>query len=293
MIEMSRTMNPAPRNGKSIHTGDLRPTADSWDGPYFRLCGAGINDFTQTPPPHAMFMDAMEAQGCWEYVLSGAVQYRLGPDQYRVEAGEALITRRPDPGWMLRPVRDVPVQTIWIAVSDEAALSMFDYLHLKYGQIHRIAVDSTAVTLARRLVRLATEQPHRAAHFWSEKTFQWMSAWWRAVEETHNPVGHTQLNALQPSRLISYKPKTVKNFAAEMGYSRAYLTRKLTQQWLRSPGKVLRQVRLEDAAKLLRTTQLSINAIATKVGYLTAAGFCRAFQAHYHQSPRAYRLEHR
>jgi len=281
------------KNSRSIGTGNLRATADSWDGPHFRIFSGGINDYRETPPPHAMFMDAMESQGIWEYVLSGTVQYRTGSDQYRVEAGEALVTRRPDPGWMLRPVTDVPVQTLWIAVCDEAAFRMFDYLHLKYGHIQRFPDDSRVIRLARRMVRLMAEQPHRSAHFWSMKTFEWLNSWWEYAASQHKPGGHTRLSALQPSRLISYSPKTVKNFAAEMGYSRAYLTRKLTQQWLRSPGRVLREVRLQEAAKLLRTTQLSVNEVATKVGYLTSAGFCRAFQAHYKQSPRVYRLEQR
>ena len=286
-------MDSSLKNARSLRTGDLRANADSWDGPHFRLFGGGINDFRETPPPHAMFMDAMEAQGCWEYVLSGTIQYRIGSDQYRIETGEALVTRRPDPGWMLKPVTDVPAQSLWITVCDEAALRMFDFLHLKYGHIQRMPPDCRMVRLARRLVRLMAEQPHRPAHFWSEKTFHWLNAWWEYAASQHKPGGHTRLNALQPSRLISYSPKTVKNFAAEMGYSRAYLTRKLTQQWLRSPGRVLREVRLQDAAKLLRTTQLSVNEVATKVGYLTSAGFCRAFQAHYKLSPRVYRSENR
>ena len=97
------------------------------------------------------------------------------------------------------------------------------------------------------------------------------------------------LNAIEPSRLISYAPRSVKNFATEMGYSRAYLTRKLSQQWHRPPGKVLREVRLQDAASLLRTTRMSIAEVSAKVGYATSASFCRAFSTHFKQSPRQYR----
>ena len=84
-----------------------------------------------------------------------------------------------------------------------------------------------------------------------------------------------------------------KNFAAEMGYSRAYLTRKLTQQWSRSPGLILREVRLLEAAKQLRTTRLSVNEVATKVGYSTAVGFCRAFKRTFGETPHAYIVRRR
>jgi AraC-like DNA-binding protein len=272
-------------------TGDLVIQADSWDGPHFRPYQCGFNDFRSSPPPHAMFMDAMEPQGCWEYVLSGTTYYRIGSERHRVETGEALVTRRPDPGWMLRPVKDVPVQTLWITVTGEPALRMFDFLHQKFGQIQRFPMDSEVVRLLRRLVQVAQRKPHDSALVWSERTFRWMNAWWQCAVENRQPKDRSVLDAIEPSRLISYAPRSVKNFATEMGYSRAYLTRKLSQQWLRPPGRVLREVRLQDAASLLRTTRMSIAEVAAKVGYATSASFCRAFSRQYKQSPRQYRLD--
>ncbi len=268
---------------------DVRPQADSWNGPYFRLFSCGINDYRETPPPHGMFLDAMEPLGCWEYVLSGSIYYKLGGERYRVDAGQAVISRRPDPGWMLRPVGDVPVQVIWTAVTGDMALRMFDFLHLKFGQIQTLPLDSHPVRLAGRLVNLVAAEPKRSAHFWSQKTVEWMNAWWQCADEHHAGRKRIQLNATRPSRLISYAPKTIKNFATEMGYSVAHLSRKLSKQWHRSPGKVLREVRLNDAAMLLRTTRLNINEIATKIGYSSPAAFSRAFIKMHQQTPSAYR----
>lgn len=282
----------AARSRSFRRTDDLKFQADSWDGPYFRPFACGLNDFATSPPPHAMFMDAMEPLGVWEFVISGAIYYKLGNERHRVEAGEALVTRRPDPGWMLRPVEGVRVQTLWIEVAGESALRMFDFLHLKYGQIQRFPLNGTVVRLARELVRLAAARPRRPAHFWSQRTFLWLNAWW---EYAHRHLGgprRVHLKAIQPSRLISYAPKTFKNFASEVGYSRAYLARKLAQQWKKPPGQVLREVRMADAAKLLRTTRLNVSEVAEKVGYASTAGFCRAFRGHYRQTPRRYRLTH-
>jgi AraC-like DNA-binding protein len=270
-------------------TGDLVISADSWDGPHVRPRHCGINDFRSTPPPHAMFMDAMEPHGCWEYVLSGTIYYRIAGERHRVEAGEALVTRRPDPGWMLRPVRDVPVQTIWITISGELGLRMFHFLHQKFGQIQRFPQDSEVVRMLRRYVQIAQRQPHDDALVWSERTFRWMKTWWKDAIENHPPRDRSVLNAIEPSRLISYAPGSVKNFAAAMGYSRAYLTRKLSQQWQRPPGAVLREVRLQDAASMLRSTRMSISEVAAKVGYATTASFCRAFRRQYQQAPQQYR----
>lgn len=275
------------------HTGNLDILADNWDGPCFRARHCGLNDYRSSPAPHAMFMDAMEPQGCFEYVLSGTIYYRIGSERHRIEAGEALVTRRPDPGWMLRPVKDVPVQTLWVTVMGEPALRMFDYLHLRFGQVQRFPPDAKVIRLLHRLVRMAQRQPKAPALVWSERIFRWLNAWWESALENAPPKGHSLLEAREPSRLISYAPRSIKNFAREMGYSRAYLTRRLTQQWLRSPGQVLREVRLQDAARLLSTTRMPIAEIATKVGYSTAASFCRAFHRQYRQSPRQYRQTNR
>jgi AraC-like DNA-binding protein len=236
-----------------------------------------------------MFMDAMEIAGIWEYVISGAIQYRLGSEVHRVEAGQVLVTRRPDPGWMLRPVKDTTVQTIWFGVMGQQAMDMFDYLHLQFGQIYAIPRQSKTIKMALELIRQVAINPKRSAHEWSMHTFRWMDQWWQDAKANQTRIGNAQLSAIDPSRLISYTPRTIKNFANEVGYSRSYLTRKLSKQWLRSPGKVLREVRLEEAAKLLRTTRLSITEVAHKVGYTSVAGFSRAFSQRFDKTPSAYR----
>jgi AraC-like DNA-binding protein len=116
-----------------------------------------------------------------------------------------------------------------------------------------------------------------------------MNAWWHCVEADHTPKERVLLGEAEPSRLVSYSPKTFTDFAREMGYSRSYLTRKLSVMWECSPGKVLRRVRLEEGARLLRTTQLSVRDIADKIGYSSTEAFSKAFTRQYGHSPRAYR----
>lgn len=87
----------------------LRPRAEYWEGPFFRLFQCGMQYSEVDNPRHAMFMDAMEPEGCWIYVLRGSLYYQLGAKRHRVEAGQALVARQPDPGWLLRPAGDQPL----------------------------------------------------------------------------------------------------------------------------------------------------------------------------------------
>jgi AraC-like DNA-binding protein len=274
-------------------SGALQPQVERWDGPHYRLFHCGVDYIQEQMPPHRLFLDAMEPEGCWLYVLRGSLRYMFGDNRYRIERGQALVTRRPDPGTMFRSGVNEPVHCLWMHVVGESALHLFDYLHLKYGQIQNLPFDCAAIRQAKHLIKMTRDHPAQSAHFWSEQTFKWMNAWWRCAEENRHEVSHVKLEAVHPSRLLSYAPRTMKNFAQEMGYSRAYLTRKLSNQWGKSPGKVLRQVRLEQAANLLRTTRLTVGEIATMIGYSTTAAFTRAFVRQYQDPPMSYRRAHR
>jgi AraC-like DNA-binding protein len=149
------------------------------------------------------------------------------------------------------------------------------------------------VRLAKRVIREVARDPHRPAHYWSEFTFRWLNAWGRDAEANFQSSAPVPLAAVKPSRLVSYTSKTIKQFAAEMGYSRGYLSEKLKEQWKETPGRVLREVRLREAQRLLRTTSMNVAKVAAVVGYATPGSFIRAFSLRYRQTPRAYQRRHR
>lgn len=57
----------------------------------------------------------------------------------------------------------------------------------------------------------------------------------------------------------------------------------------RAPIEFLKEVRLQWAAELLRTTDMPVKAVAPRVGYASRSYFSRAFKAHYGLDPAAYR----
>jgi AraC-like DNA-binding protein len=272
--------------------GNLRPRVDNWDGPHFQLFQCGVDYITTPVPPHPLFLDAMDPEGCWMFILNGSLQYAVGDERHRIERGQALVTRKPNAGTMLRSGSGEPLHYIWISVTGEMAFRYFDFLQMKYGQIQNLPPNNAAMRLARNIIRRVYENPSQPAHYWSELTFRWLNAWWQVAHDNRRAVSYIKLNSVHPSRLLSYAPRTMKNFAVQMGYSRAYLTRKLASQWGESPGKVLRRVRLEHAATLLRTSRLTVEEIATKVGYSTTAAFTRAFSRQYTEAPMSYRRSH-
>ena len=86
-------------------------------------------------------------------------------------------------------------------------------------------------------------------------------------------------------------PARTDEFAAFLGVSRPYLSRKV-QEWLGvSPRDFLRQQQLEYARRLLATMPLSIDDIALASAFGTPWTFHRCFKVAYGMTPAQYRRE--
>ena len=81
--------------------------------------------------------------------------------------------------------------------------------------------------------------------------------------------------------------------AEDVGISRAQLHRKMKEITGISSGKFLRNLRMEQAARMLREGKVNISQVADKVGYNDHAHFSTAFKAHFGMSPSEYVESHK
>ena len=82
-------------------------------------------------------------------------------------------------------------------------------------------------------------------------------------------------------------------FTLYLGISRAQLHRRMKEITGLSSGKFLRNLRMEQAARLLREGSVNVAQIASLVGYVDQAHFSTAFKAHFGQSPSEYADTHK
>jgi transcriptional regulator GlxA family with amidase domain len=75
-----------------------------------------------------------------------------------------------------------------------------------------------------------------------------------------------------------------------VGMSRAQLQRKLKALVNQSPMELVRTIRLERAADLLRQNAGSIAEIAYQVGFSSQAHFTRSFHEHFGAPPSEYKM---
>ncbi|GAB3821972.1 AraC family transcriptional regulator [Kribbella italica] len=86
------------------------------------------------------------------------------------------------------------------------------------------------------------------------------------------------------------RPWTTELLATELGVSRATLTRRFASTTGQAPGAYLTQWRMDLAARRLRDTDDTLDAIARSIGYTTPYAFSRAFTRSKGQSPGRYRV---
>ena len=81
---------------------------------------------------------------------------------------------------------------------------------------------------------------------------------------------------------------TVDVLAADVGLSRAQLHRKMKEITGFATGRFLRNLRMEQAARLLREGKVNVSQVADKVGYNDQSHFSTAFKTHFGVSPSQY-----
>jgi AraC family transcriptional regulator, activator of mtrCDE len=82
---------------------------------------------------------------------------------------------------------------------------------------------------------------------------------------------------------------TVAQLAAVASMSRSAFARHFFNSVKQSPMEFVKQVRLQHAASLLRTTDLSVKSVAARTGYASRSHFSRAFRAAFDLDPTHFR----
>ena len=85
----------------------------------------------------------------------------------------------------------------------------------------------------------------------------------------------------------------IEMLASEVGLSRAQLHRRLKEITGIASGQFLRNLRMEQAARLLSEGKVKIAQVAYSVGYADQAQFSTAFKTHFGQSPSEYADTHK
>ena len=103
----------------------------------------------------------------------------------------------------------------------------------------------------------------------------------------------TEVYIQRAENLIQHNYATIRvaDVVEYIGFTRSYFTSTFTKITGISPQEYIIKCRLENAARLLTHTKLSIQTIAARVGYEDQLAFSKMFNKHYGVSPSRYRSQ--
>ena len=100
-------------------------------------------------------------------------------------------------------------------------------------------------------------------------------------------TSETRLRAVA-ARHMTDASFSARTLAAAMEISYSHLHRRLRTEANLTPTQRIRQVRLEEAARLLKAEAGCVSEVAYSVGFRSLSYFAKVFRAHYHVNPSAY-----
>ncbi len=105
------------------------------------------------------------------------------------------------------------------------------------------------------------------------------------------PLDLKRIISIIEGRVVA--PPSLEELATEIGVSRRHFFRAFKQSTGKTPHAFLAENRLNRAADLLRTTDLSATEISLECGFSSSSHFTYAFRRHFNASPLAFRRQWR
>ncbi|MEM6821323.1 MAG: AraC family transcriptional regulator [Verrucomicrobiota bacterium] len=270
-------------NGHNYHKS-------TWEGPHFQVFNSK-REVLKSHIKHQHYYEALEKQFIVSVVESGSMTYETQATTRKLHRGTLYFIPQPSQTTIYLSKDCKRCVWYWVAFKGRWAVEALEYLTYHYGFIHTY-LDSEQ-TIQR--ISNFTKRFHqlKEKHQISKLAYGLYHDLWKDIE-SHNKK--TELSTDEPpssSALLSLDCITFNDYARKLGYSPSHLSRILKEIWGKPPGATIRQMRLDEAARLLKDTTLPAKEIANQVGYLSASSFNRAFTARFGKTPMDYRRNKR
>jgi AraC-like DNA-binding protein len=224
----------------------------------------------------------------WTQAGEGVYENRLGAQ--RVPRDHAFIAIVPERSSYYYPANArTPWVFSWMNWYGTFACDLLRRFQGRFGPVIPLAPRGDAAAALRRLLKLVSRRsaPERAQI--SLQAYAFALEWWREAAAPAGTGENRLTRAVQFCRQHFREPVGVKEIAAEAGLSREHFSRVFQAEMDQPPATFLRQLRVNEAALLLRETDLPLREIAMRSGFYSTRHLMRTFQRAHHAGPTAYR----
>ena len=266
------------------------------DGPFFRPTIVGHESVIRDPKNrlyHDYSTDAVEKMELILITLSGSAQAQISNTREQLRGGSILMLSLPCDARIHIRDQGTPWEFAYVYASDPTPFSAFKWLRGQYGNVVHLPAQtrglSHLVNDSRQLYNDLRLRSNQNIISCSRRTYLWFLTLVDVLRDfRHESSQIYHGKPLDASNVIG-GCHTIKEYARQLNYSPSYLSRKLSKSWQKPPGRNLRLSRMEQAASLLRESDLAVWEVASRVGYFSTSSFIRAFHSLYKTTPAMFR----
>lgn len=266
------------------------------DGPFFRPSIVGhevVRMDRQRRLYHDYSADAVEKMELVLFTLSGYAQIEFANTRERVRRGSVVFLSLPCAARIYLKDEGCPWEFFYLFASDRSPRDAVRWMREQFGTLVHLPSRSSSVAMlgvtSKRLVRTLQRPANHQITACSGLTYSWFLSMIKVLQQHRDSAAAVRAGQPVEASEVLGTCHTIKEYARKLGYSPAHLGRKLARTWQKAPGRTLRVARLEEAASLLKGTDLSVWEIASRVGYLSTSSFIRAFHALFGMTPANFR----
>jgi AraC-like DNA-binding protein len=231
--------------------------------------------------PHVYFQFTLAGFGHFELygrppqrIPPGTGFFAVLPSRHRYYLPEA------SPGWTFG----------WIGIFHPYLLRRIAKQVAATGPVIQTPPGSPLIKRAMRLVRGAFRKDFSDKFEVERELFDFTLEFERLAQEMQKPKGESLLEDLESRVLADPRhPVTVEVLAAEHGMSRSAFSHFFRARTGTTPAHFMTEVRVQKATRMLATTNLSLEEIASECGFANANHFGKVFRRFRQQSAGAYR----
>ncbi len=214
------------------------------------------------------------------YIVSGKGMYRVGGKEYHLSAGDMFLARESEVIYYCADEED-PWEYCWVGFNGTDAKYLLNMTSFAGDNLVIKITESEAILSL--ISNIYNGQGGDVAHetemlgylyLFLAKLMQ-MNEEESAVERGGYKYVRAALNFIK----YNYSaPIDVSDIAKAVGVSRSHLYRVFMMQLSISPSDYLEKYRINEAAALLKNTELSVSEVANSVGFDDALYFSRVFK---------------
>jgi AraC-like DNA-binding protein len=224
-----------------------------------------------------------------QQTIDGSAFFEDASGRQLTTVGTAILfTHDEDSSYGYPPEETVPYKLRYVAFKLAGLKLWFERLRAEFGSVVRMPLDGESATILGELVSGFSNRSFRDRFQETDLLHQLLVALYRdqaAATRIDDPVAYGR-HYLRDHFRSAINLKAV---AEHCGVSREHFIRVFGKRYGEPPGALLRRLRLEQAQRMLRSTQMTVQDVAVACGFADVGTFSRAYRQKYGITPGANR----